>query len=105
MVSKFRNFWLCVFSGVVATTLIGKTNISLFSWYEQCTYNVCTCIVNNSRFAMYVVNKIPKFRRFSRVLIEAIVLTGNLITGLNTTRIFFTEHYKTYYERSVKICA
>ena len=23
MVSKVRNFWLCVFSGVVATTLIG----------------------------------------------------------------------------------
>ena len=29
MVSKVRNFWLCVFSGVVATTLIGIVEFSV----------------------------------------------------------------------------
>ena len=28
MVSKFRNFWLCVFSGVVATTLIKEAGLA-----------------------------------------------------------------------------
>ena len=29
MVSKVRNFWLCVFSGVVATTLIDSAHIEI----------------------------------------------------------------------------
>ena len=33
MVSKVRNFWLCVFSGVVATTLIGVA--TLFFFFES----------------------------------------------------------------------
>ena len=32
MVSKVRNFWLCVFSGVVATTLI----LRIINWHKMC---------------------------------------------------------------------
>ena len=30
MVSKVRNFWLCVFSGVVATTLTTKSKLRIY---------------------------------------------------------------------------
>ena len=33
MVSKVRNFWLCVFSGVVATTLIGVATFFFFFFF------------------------------------------------------------------------
>ena len=39
MVSKVRNFWLCVFSGVVATTLI----IPTYNVFSVCTKSPVQC--------------------------------------------------------------
>ena len=48
MVSKVRNFWLCVFSGVVATTLIHSihdTFCTFFSFMRNRTNKVVTYIL------------------------------------------------------------
>ena len=46
MVSKFRNVWLCVFSGVVATTLIYQTHTAFDIDYNIRFFGSCLHYLN-----------------------------------------------------------